>query len=135
MRDRRAEYRRRRAAGFCTSCPRPLVGAAERRRAQCFVCRRRQLARARTAEARATRVANDARYRTALLASPAGRARVAKYSADARARRLLRDVCLDCSRPPAPDRERCSRHLAAARRRARARRRAAQAGAARMEQQ
>jgi hypothetical protein len=118
--DRRAEYRRRHDAALCTGCPRPLVGDAERRRALCFVCRRRQLARKLTPAVRARRVDADRRHR----AGPR-RARVATYSATARTRRLERDVCLECARPPAPDRERCDRHLAAAARRARARRKAA----------
>lgn len=120
---RRERYQARRVAGRCVDCKTWVFGPESR----CDLCRvkaARHYKRRSPAAAAHRREADRRRY-AALKATAEGRALLAQRGAVARTARKLADVCLECSRAPAPGRERCHRHLRIARERARARRRAA----------
>lgn len=122
---RRERYQARRVAGKCIGCGIWNFGPE----ARCDVCRAKaaRYYKRRSPAAAAHRREADRRRYAALKATPEGRELLAQRGAVARTARKLADVCLECSRPPAPGRERCRRHLRIARERARARRRAAAA--------
>lgn len=131
----RERYAFRRHNGQCVTCglvaarKTPSLGSGKPRfKARCKRCASR-LARAyrrrRAARRVARRTSDQARY-ARLRATPDGRRRITASSRQARARRKHREVCVDCRRPPAPDRIRCPRHLRLARDRQRKRRTDAQ---------
>jgi hypothetical protein len=114
-------YHFRRRNGQCVKCG--LVAIKGR-----VCCRRCQQRRARayrrnrTVRRAARRASDQARYKR-LRATSDGRHQITAASRRARVRRKQREVCVDCRRPPAPDRVRCPRHLRRARDRQKARRR------------
>ena len=113
-------YHFRRRNGQCVKCG--LV--AIKGRVCCQRCQRRRARayRRNRAARRAARRARDlARYKR-LRTTTDGRRQIAAASRQARVRRKQREVCVDCRRPPAPDRIRCPRHLRRARDRQKARR-------------
>ena len=124
----RARYSDLRAKNRCTHCGGKLIGVDERA-ARCPWCKQAAASyyQRRSPAAAEHRIAAD-RARHAQLK---GTATAAAYRTTAHANRKARvaetGCCLECSRPAAPRRERCIRHLQRARKRARDRRAAARA--------